>query len=237
MANSQNNSMLILLDRIGLAISFIRGPNVNNWVEGMMTCIDRHLANGIDPGDERLWATFVCNFETAFTNTTKVQNAHHKLMNIKMKGDTLDDYIAEFQHLRQAAGWGVNDARTLMLFKQGLVLGLHKAILEKTVLQLNMLDSWANTAQTQHALWAEIKASLQGAGTKPSQSKGQRWHAVLGQSRDDKGRWDKSQWHGVKREDRMEVDGAAVNALSTEEKQRLVKEGKCFTCKKTGHQS
>ena len=35
----------------------------------------------------------------------------------------------------------------------------------------------------------------------------------------------------------MEVDGAVVNALSTEEKQRLVKEGKCFTCKKIGHQS
>ena len=35
----------------------------------------------------------------------------------------------------------------------------------------------------------------------------------------------------------MEVDRAAVNALSVEEKQRLVKEGKCFTCKRTGHQS
>ena len=65
----------------------------------MMTRIDRHLANGIDPGDERLWATFVHDFKSAFTNTTKVQNAHHKLMNIKMKGDALDDYIAEFQHL------------------------------------------------------------------------------------------------------------------------------------------
>ena len=37
MANSQNNSMLVPLDQIGLAISFIRGPNVNDWVEGMMT--------------------------------------------------------------------------------------------------------------------------------------------------------------------------------------------------------
>jgi hypothetical protein len=35
----------------------------------------------------------------------------------------------------------------------------------------------------------------------------------------------------------MEVDGAAVNALSVEEKQQLVKEGKCFTCKRIGHQS
>ena len=35
----------------------------------------------------------------------------------------------------------------------------------------------------------------------------------------------------------MEVDSVAVNALSTKEKQRLVREGKCFTCKRTGHQS
>ena len=36
---------------------------------------------------------------------TKVQNTHHKLMSIKIEPDTLDDYIAEFQHLEQAAGW------------------------------------------------------------------------------------------------------------------------------------
>ena len=67
-----------------------------------------------------------------------------------------------------------------MLFKQGLVLGLHKAILEKTVPWPNTLDGWANAAWMQHALWAEIKASLQGSGTKLSQGKGQHWHTVLG---------------------------------------------------------
>ena len=35
----------------------------------------------------------------------------------------------------------------------------------------------------------------------------------------------------------MKIDGAVVNVLSTKEKQQLVKEGKCFTCKRTGHQS
>ena len=35
----------------------------------------------------------------------------------------------------------------------------------------------------------------------------------------------------------MEIDGTTVNALSTKEKQQLVKEGKCFTCKRTRHQS
>ena len=67
-----------------------------------------------------------------------------------------------------------------MLFKQGLVSGLHKAILEKTTPCLNMLNSWVSTARMQHALWAEIKASLQGAGTKPLQGEGQRWRVVLG---------------------------------------------------------
>jgi hypothetical protein len=36
MVNSQNNAMLVPLDRIGLAISFIRGLNVNDWVENML---------------------------------------------------------------------------------------------------------------------------------------------------------------------------------------------------------
>ena len=40
MANSQNNSMLVPLDCIGLAISFIRRPMVNDWVEHMMNRIN-----------------------------------------------------------------------------------------------------------------------------------------------------------------------------------------------------
>ena len=49
MANSQNNSMLVPLNCIGLAISFIHGPMVNDWVEHMMNQINRHLAQGINP--------------------------------------------------------------------------------------------------------------------------------------------------------------------------------------------
>ena len=95
-----------------------------------------------------------------------------------------------------------------------------------------------STACTQHVLWAEIKASLQGTGTnKPSQGKGQWWHAVLKRGCDDKGCWNKFQWCGVKCKDCMDINGAAVNALITEEKHQLIKEGKCFTCKRIGHQS
>ena len=110
--------MLIPLDHIGLAISFIHGPMVNDWVEHMMNRIDQHLAQGVNPNDEWLWATFTHAFQQSFTNTMKVQNAHQKLMHVKMKGDTLDDHIVKFQHLRALAGWGEDNAGTLMLFKQ-----------------------------------------------------------------------------------------------------------------------
>ena len=151
--------MLVPLDQIGLAISFIQGPNVSNWVKGMMTCINRHLANDVNPNDEWLWAMFIRDFEIAFTDMIKVQNMHHRLMNIKMKGNALDNYIVEFQHFQQATGWGANDAETLMLFKQGLVPGLHKAILKKTMPHLNTLNGWASATHIQHALWAEIKST------------------------------------------------------------------------------
>ena len=50
-------------------------------------------------------------------------------------------------------------------------------------------------------------------------------------------RWDKTQWCGVRKEDRMEIDAAELNALSVEERNHLQKEGRCFNCRKTGHMS
>ena len=73
--------------------------------------------------------------------------------------------------------------------------------------------------------------------TKPAGTEGQRWQNMLGRNRDEKGHWDKTQWHGVRKEDRMEINAAELNALSVEERNRLQKEGHCFNCRKTGHMS
>ena len=53
---------------------------------------------------------------------------------------------------------------------------------------------------------------------------------VLGKPCNEKG-W----WYEVKKEDRMDVDVAEVNALSVEEQNHLQKEGKCFNCQKVRH--
>jgi hypothetical protein len=59
----------------------------------------------------------------------------------------------------------------------------------------------------------------------------------LGCGHDEKGHWDKTQWRGVRKEDRMEIDAAELNVLSVEERNHLQKEGRCFNCRKTGHMS
>ena len=40
MANRENPAMNVALDCIGIAISYICGPNVDNWVEHMLNQID-----------------------------------------------------------------------------------------------------------------------------------------------------------------------------------------------------
>ena len=112
---------------------------------------------------------FLRDFQLAFTDTTKVQSTHQELLDLKMKPGDLDSYISSFKHLRTRAGWGADDAGTIMLFKKGLTNGLHRAILEKTTPRPDTLCRWFEATRKQYELWAEIKASLEGSLTKPQQ--------------------------------------------------------------------
>ena len=80
-----------------------------------------------------------------------------------MKPGFLDDYISSFEHLRHLAGWGADDAGTVMLFKKGLTQGLHRAVLEKTTPHPTTLRGWMEATHQQYELWAQIKASLGGS--------------------------------------------------------------------------
>jgi hypothetical protein len=42
------------------------------------------------------------------------------LINISMKGDDLDTYMATFEHLRERAGWEADAQGTILMFRRGL---------------------------------------------------------------------------------------------------------------------
>ena len=146
MSNRGHHAIMVPLDRIGVALSYIRGKKVDDWVEYVLNKIDCALAQGVHPMHNALWDMFIRDFQLSFTNTTKMQNAHQELLQLAMKPGMLDDYISSFEHLRQRAGWGADDVGTIMLFKKGLTHGLHCAVLEKTNPHPTTLHSWIEAA-------------------------------------------------------------------------------------------
>jgi Retrotransposon gag protein len=68
-------------------------------------------------------------FDTAFTDTTKQQNAHNALRQLRIQGNDLDNYIATFKKLARDAGYALDAQGTIFVFTTGLKPGLRKAIL------------------------------------------------------------------------------------------------------------
>jgi hypothetical protein len=99
--------------RTALALSYMRGPAINDWVlrqmEKLYLRCNGNLTNGIVPThqthDKRLWEEFGQDFQRAFADTALEQQAYSELANYTMGNKTIDEYIAQFEHLRQKVGW------------------------------------------------------------------------------------------------------------------------------------
>jgi len=81
------------------ALSLMRGPNIDDWVNDQVLLL-RELTtraqNPIDRNDPNLWNDFNTRFTNAYTDTAKKQTAQQKLMALKMYQDDLDTYISMF---------------------------------------------------------------------------------------------------------------------------------------------
>jgi hypothetical protein len=110
--------------------------------------------------DEDLWQWFVTAFRTAYTDTTRSEEALTKLLVLKMQNNDLDNYIAAFDMLRDVAGWEIDSQGTILLFRRGLHPALAQAIIQRTTPRPVTFTDWANVARTQHAIWIESRAVM-----------------------------------------------------------------------------
>jgi hypothetical protein len=179
-----------------------------------------HLMHGapnqpaIPPEDKVLWTLFERDFRNAFTDSQKQLTAHQKFLKVKMQGNALDEFIAEFEHLRSEAGWSANDIRTITQFQCGLNTGLLKAIVQHVHPRPHTLREWFDTARKQHDIWNELKATIEDA--KSTGPPALPWHNTT----------------YARPSNAMDVNAVRVDALAAKEKERLAKEGCCFKCKK-----
>jgi hypothetical protein len=116
--------------------------------------------NPIAPQDPRLWNIFEGEFQRAFTDTAREQNAYKKLVVLKMTGGDLNTYIVDFEKLAEDAGYSLNEKGALILFRKGLPYGLHKAIVDKMHPAPVTIDQWQQAARQQQVAYTEWKALM-----------------------------------------------------------------------------
>ena len=235
MVNRNHDAMKVPYDRVLTALTYMRGPLINDWVDQQ----EKKLAKRIDPSttnwvaetNEILWTEFETAFRATWTDTSKKQNAFDQLMRLTMSGWDVDTYIATFDRLTAAAGWDSNSEGTIAKFREGLSKGIHSKALDRDNIP-RTIDEWKAAARTEVARAREkYNAGLTGNQRRNTPKSGGYSNAQTqprAQSNQNNS--------GVVP---MEVDNATgtnnFKKLTPEERAQLAKEGRCFRCRLQGH--
>ena len=117
-------------NRVLTALSYIRGPLVDDWVGTqdckLERCLDRTRADFVPDMDDVLWTDFETTFKSAWKDSEKKQSAYEQLMKLTMKDLDINSYMATFDQLAAAAGWEPNAEGTIECFSCGLKDSIHR---------------------------------------------------------------------------------------------------------------
>ena len=235
MVNRNHEGMKVPYDRVLTALTYMRGPLINDWVDQqekkLTKRIDTSTTNWVLETNEILWTEFETAFLAAWTDTSKKQTAFDQLMRLTMNGWDVDTYIATFDRLTAAAGWDSNSEGTIAKFREGLSKGVHSKALDRDHIP-RTIDEWKAAARTEVARAREkYDAGLTGNQCRNAPKSGVYPNAqtqLRAQSNQSNS--------GVVP---MEVDSTTgttnFKKLTPEERAQLTKEGRCFRCRLQGH--
>ena len=117
-----------VFSRTMLFLTFIKGPNIQEWVGLQVGWLGRWIHKGARRTKEYLYNTIMDSFNSAFTDTMSTQKAKAEFQNIKMEGGDLDTYVAMFERLARLAGYDLQNQLVLDKFGSRLTSGLYIAI-------------------------------------------------------------------------------------------------------------
>jgi hypothetical protein len=222
--------------RVNLALSMIRGPIVDDWVQQQVDELRRKVAarGGYLRTSEALWTEFRTAYTNAFTNTTEKQRSVTALHNLRMKGDDLDSYIAQFRGLARKAGYPLDQAGTTDLFARGLKRPLLTAILTKRAQVPDTFQEWTDAATDEEKKYATLisytspvpwtRWNTPPKGTRPTSSSSSNQQAVP---------MDVDIIRKALNEVEEEDDEEKIRKATTaEEKAKHHKNRKCYECSK-----
>jgi hypothetical protein len=134
--NRHNSTFTNKAEMVAYALTFIKGPQVNDWAYDMADQlsikVEGNPVTGDPPthaeNDQALWDWFTQSFRDAFTDSTKKQDTYSRLTKMELNLDNVDSSITLFKCLIREAGWGPDAEGTIKLFQDILPVGLHCTI-------------------------------------------------------------------------------------------------------------
>jgi hypothetical protein len=147
---------------------------------------------------------------------------------MELNMDKVDTSITLFKCLIREAGWGPDTKGTIKLFQDILPVGLHRTIHQREMLPAT-LKEWYDATRKTVQRWQDLNDNIGPKGepghisTRANRMRGYQKAPPPKRQRDP---------------DAMDVDAIRTTGkLSDDECTRLMKEGRCFRCRKLGHMS
>jgi hypothetical protein len=231
--NRKNESISSPFYRVLTALSYIRGPIVEDWVnsqaELLEQCIDTTHIPHVAKSDEVLWTEFETAFQSAWKDMAKTQSAYDQLMKLQMKDLDVDTYNATFKWLASAAEWEPDAKGTIARYRAGLRENVHRRVVNRENLP-NTMAQWKEAARKEVGRIKELQSAGL-IGPRRNQSRDQ--HAY--QTGNQRTSHPSSNNQHVP----MDVDSTNITIpfrkLTDEERAKYCAEGRCFRCRTQGH--
>jgi hypothetical protein len=234
--NRHNSTFTNKAEQVAYAIMFIKGPLVDDWsydmADQLSIKVEGNPATGDPPthaeNDPALWEWFARAFRDAFTDSTKKQDAYSRLTKMELDVDKVDSSITLFKRLIREAGWGPDAEGTIKLFQDILPVGLHHVIRQRETLPTTM-EEWYDATRKTVQRWQDLNDNIGPKGgpghisTRANQMRGYQKPSPPKRQKDPNA---------------MDIDAIRTTGrLTDEERTKLMKEGRCFRCRKLGHMS
>ena len=151
-----NNAISNPFNRVLMALFYIWGPLVEDWVGAqywkLECCLNLRCTDYVTDTSEVLWTEFERVFNSAWKDREKKQSAYEQLIKLSMKDLDIDSY-AKFDWLAAVVGWKLNAERMIEWFMRGLQDNIHWHILSWDTEPTTITASLNNGAMAIDIFW------------------------------------------------------------------------------------
>ena len=116
MTNLNADQIAIPMKRTALFLTYIKGPNVSDWVREKTTWAVQQLQTSRDPNDEYYWMEIAQDFQLMFQDAGRCERAQEKLQQLKYTSGNINTLIARFSSLAKELEYPLDVQNTLMMF-------------------------------------------------------------------------------------------------------------------------